>query len=290
MSELSERFDRSIRLFGKEGQRRLQQVSAAVVGVSGLGTPLVQQLALLGVKKLILIDPEELDETNRNRFIGARWDDPIPGSSKVDLSARLVREIYPDIDVIAIKSHLCTQVAFDGLYEADWVFGCLDEDGPRLVLNEFCAAYKKAYVDTASDVPEPNVYGGRILVSLGGGGCLHCMGLLNEDDIRRFMIGEEAKHREDAIYGVDREALETTGPSVAPINAVVASLAATEFMVSVTGLREPKRLINYRGDLARTTVSKDMPRCDCYYCNAVYGQGRSADVERYLKKTVSQHL
>ena len=56
----SERYDRNIRFFGKEGQDRLASVSVAVVGVGGLGTHVAQQLALLGVGRLVLIDKGEL--------------------------------------------------------------------------------------------------------------------------------------------------------------------------------------------------------------------------------------
>ena len=85
------RFDRQIRLFGKEGQAKIEAARVAVVGIGGLGSHVVQQLALLGVRHLALIDSQELDETNLNRFIGARFDDPIPGSRKVDIGERMAR-------------------------------------------------------------------------------------------------------------------------------------------------------------------------------------------------------
>ena len=49
----TERYDRNIRFFGKKGQDRLAAASVAVVGVGGLGTHVVQQLALLGVGRLV---------------------------------------------------------------------------------------------------------------------------------------------------------------------------------------------------------------------------------------------
>src|SRR6185437_12668857 len=70
------RFDRQLRFFGRAGQKRIQSAKVAVVGVGGLGTHVVQQLSLLGVKKLSLVDAQELDETNLNRYVGARHDDP----------------------------------------------------------------------------------------------------------------------------------------------------------------------------------------------------------------------
>ena len=82
MSTFPERYDRNLGLFGDEGQRRLRDATTVVVGVSGLGSPLAQQLGLLGVGRIGLIDPQELDETNRNRFVGACECDPVPGSRK----------------------------------------------------------------------------------------------------------------------------------------------------------------------------------------------------------------
>src|SRR5438552_509892 len=96
-SELGARYDRSIRLFGAEGQRKLRETTVVVVGVGGLGSAIVQHFALLGVGSIALIDSEELDETNRNRFIGARNADPVPGSLKVNLAQRLVQEINPKV-------------------------------------------------------------------------------------------------------------------------------------------------------------------------------------------------
>jgi tRNA A37 threonylcarbamoyladenosine dehydratase len=73
----------------------MRSTSVAVIGNGGLGSPLIQHLTLLGVRKITPIDPQELDETNRNRFIGARHTDSVPGTHKVMISDRLIREIDP---------------------------------------------------------------------------------------------------------------------------------------------------------------------------------------------------
>ena len=148
MKDLPERYDRNIRFFGKDGQRKLQQTRVALIGVGGLGSPMAQHLALLGVGSVTLVDDQELDETNRNRFIGARNDDPVPGSPKVNLAARLIQEINPDVDAKPIQMGLVSPDAFEAVKSADWVFGCFDEDGPRFVLNELCSAYEKPWLNS----------------------------------------------------------------------------------------------------------------------------------------------
>ena len=51
--------------------------------------------------------------------------------------------------------------------EAYYVFGCVDIDGARLVLNELCSAYSTPYFEIASDADPgpPLAYGGRVCVS-----------------------------------------------------------------------------------------------------------------------------
>lgn len=281
MSALPARYDRNIRLFGEEGQRKLRRASALVIGIGGLGSPLVQHLALLGLGAMTLADDEELDETNRNRFIGARHDDPVPGSPKVAIAARLVREINPEIHVTPLQAGLVSEEVFAAVKETDWVFGCFDEDGPRAILNELCAAYASPYVDLASDVPEPGVYGGRVCVAWDGGGCLHCLDALDPRDVEEYLSTEAEKAGRAAVYGIPRDALREAGPSVAPINCVVAGLAATEFMVAVTGMRDPQRLINYYGHVPKLTTSK--PKPNCYYCSGIRGKPEDADAERFLR-------
>src|SRR5260370_30875635 len=78
-------FEGQMRLFGEAGQASIAAARVAVVGVGGLGTHMVQQLSLLGVKKLGLVDAQEVKGTSRNRYIGLRYDDPIPGTLKVDV-------------------------------------------------------------------------------------------------------------------------------------------------------------------------------------------------------------
>lgn len=277
-----ERYDRNVRLFGIEGQRKLFGTRVAVIGVGGLGSALVQQLALLGVGRLSLVDDEELDETNRNRFIGARHDDPVPGTPKVRIVKRAVGEINPAIEVVPVKAELVSAEAFAAVRSADWVFGCFDSDGPRAILTELCAAYEKPYIDLASDVLPDGSFGGRVCTAWNNEGCLDCLGELDHDDVRRYLSNDEEREVDAAVYGVPREALGTTGPSVAPVNGVIASIAATQFMAAVTGIAKPRSLINWAGHVPRITMGE---RSDdyCYYCHDVRGRGADANVERYLQ-------
>lgn len=285
-----DRFDRNVRFFGKEGQERIRVANVVIVGVGGLGTHVVQQLSVLGVGSVGLIDSEELDETNLNRYVGARYDDPIPGTRKVDLCERIVRSIDPTIRVCKVFDFVVSEEAFAAIRKADYVFGCLDNEGSRLILTEMCAAYCRPYFDLASDIvagDRPS-YGGRVCAAWDGNGCPVCSGVLDLAEAQRDLAGPETQHDLDAIYGVSRILLGRAGPSVVSINGVVASLAVTEFLVGVTGIRRPHHLLTYYGHLGKVTVNTDKPQPDCYYCKGIRGYREKADVERYIRASVGE--
>jgi len=289
---MSSRYDRSVRFFGKEGQEKLRGTKATIVGVGGVGGHAAQQLALLGLHSIALIDAEELDETNRNRYPTARASDKIPGTPKVDIGERLINEIEPSIEVIKVQDSVVSERAFQCITRSDWVFGCVDSEGARLVLTELCAAYRIPYIDVASDIEggaEPR-YGGRVCAAIDGDGCLVCLRQLDMAEVQRELGGPEARKVREAIYGVDRHQLGRAGPSVASINGVAASLAVTEFMVHVTGVRKLHRLLIYRANMGTVSVSWDAADPDCFYCKGVWGLGAAADAERYIRSGIGEFL
>ena len=285
MSADDERYDRSRRLFGAAGQAKLSCTRVVVAGVSGLGSPLVQQMALLGVAQVALIEPQELDNTNRNRFVGAYASDPVPGSAKVDLAGRMVEAINPQVKVIRIRASIASPEAFAAVKAADWVFGAFDHDGPRYLLNELCAAYRIPYIDLASDVPEPGVYGGHVCVSGFSCGCLSCREVLDMKAVAEWLAPPADRAVRDAIYGINRADLaDDKGPSVSPLNGIIASLGALEFMVAVTGLRAPRSFLNYHGHLGRLTDAGNKPPDRyCEFCHGHRTTTSEVDVERYLR-------
>lgn len=282
---ISERFDRNERLFGKEGQTRLNGMRIFIAGAGGLGSHVAGQTALLGVGDISLIDREELSPSNRNRYIGA-WDtDAIPGTPKVDLAKRHIQLIDPSITVTATNNDIVSEDGLEALKKADVVFGCVDNDGVRFFLNEACLAYSKPLIDLASDVPEPGKFGGHVALITGEHGCLHCLGLLDQTEVRRFLSSEPTLENEAAVYGVDKGSFSETGPSVVSVNGVIASLGVTAFMARATGLKLPYSFLTYRGDLGRVTHKITTSIEDCYYCKLVRDTEDQANLKRYFRQS-----
>ncbi|MBC8065592.1 MAG: ThiF family adenylyltransferase [Chlorobia bacterium] len=278
-------FDRQIALFGEEGQAAIRKAKVAVVGVGGIGTHLVQQLSLLGVRDIALIDHEELDETNLNRYIGVREGDPIPGTLKVNIGERLVRAVDAQANVVTVPHRFQSIDGFAAIIRADVVFGCLDTEGARFILNELCVAYDLKLIDCATEVlpEEPLIYGGHVHILWDRPGCLYCLGLLDMNAVREDLETSDQRTNRESVYGVDRELLRQSGPSVVSLNGVVASIGVSEFMVAITGLRSPKQCTTYRADLGRITTAFTPPPGDCYTCSLL-GARDSAKVERFIEQ------
>ncbi len=194
-------------------------------------------LAYLGLRNFILIDRDSADETNLNRLVTATPADV--GTPKAYLGRRLVRSLAQDARVLALPEDMRSSEAIDALKGADVIFGCLDNDGGRLILNELALAYGIPYFDLASgiDARDGTVreLGGRVCVVLLGGPCLNCMGEIDPLEARYHLATPEQRNmqvRQGYVSGMDVEA-----PSVVSINAAVTAAAVNEFAVFVSGIR-----------------------------------------------------
>jgi molybdopterin/thiamine biosynthesis adenylyltransferase len=271
-----DRFDRQRALFGDQGQRRLRDAHVTVIGGGGLGSVVVLELAYLGLGTIVIVDHDRLERTNRNRLVGA-WHKHSDGRLKVEILEELVAAIDPSIRVTAIPARLQGPAARKAIAEADFLIGCLDSDGARLELNELCCRSGVPLIDAASDTfPGESgvVFGGRVCCAMDSTGCLVCLHVLDPTQIQANLASLEQAADAEAIYGLHQDALAEAGPSVIPVNGVVASLAVTELTVLVTGLREPHALLEYRGHQGVVLRSYDAGDPDCYYCNLREGARR----------------
>jgi len=263
------RYSRHVELLGIEGQQRVGRATVAIVGLGGLGSHVAQQLAYLGVSSFLLVDGDVVSVSNLNRLVGSRESDV--GARKVDVAESVITAIQPNASVIGAGHHFSLNNPIDGFERADVLFGCVDNDPVRLDLVRSASAQARPYIDLASDVAPGGEFGGRIVFAKAGERCLSCLGELDQHALARAQMTDDQRAADDKIYGVDRHALGDTGPSVVSINGVIASLAVTEFLVWVTGLREPHGYLNYRGDRGTVGVRADPARGYCHYCMTLWG-------------------
>ena len=176
--------------------------------------------------------------------------------------------IDSEIEIEVMQARIESLEAKAALAGVDAVVGCVDHDGPRFVLNEFCCKHGLPLIDAASDtIPEEDrvLFGGRVCVATPETGCLMCLKVLDQNELQEYFASPEQRSDRGAIYGVPERALADGGPAVITVNGVVASIAATELMVLVTEIRVPIAHQDWRGHEGRLHRVVDYEE-GCYYC------------------------
>lgn len=144
------RYSRHILLpeIGYEGQEKIVNSHALIVGAGGLGSPVALYLAASGVGKLTLCDFDVVDLTNLQRQIIHTTQSV--GVNKAVSAQQAIHVINPDIVVQTVQQK-STEVEFVQLAEnVDVVIDCSDNFATRYALNRVCLKLKKPLVSGAA--------------------------------------------------------------------------------------------------------------------------------------------
>lgn len=273
--ELEEMHTRQILAFGELGQKKIQSTKVAVVGLGGMGSLTLQQLVHLGVRELIIVDDDIVEESNRSRIVGSRPEDSIKRRSKVEVMERLGHEINPSIKITTIKGSINNMNVALALRDADVIFCCTDNLSSRLVLNRFVSQYFIPVIDMGIDIQAEQegkirTAGGRVTVLLPDLPCLSCMGLLSPQAL--------AAETTDQGYV---SGMNITNPSVISLNGVASSLGVTEFINLLTGFERRKQPSTYQVyDILQGAIwreSMETPE-KCGVCDEVKGLGDNVEL------------
>src|SRR3990172_3779351 len=100
------RYSRHILLpeIGIEGQQRLLDAPALLIGAGGLGSPAALYLASAGVGTLTICDGDAVDLTNLQRQIVHR--EAAIGSPKAESARRTLATLNPDVTVKALTERV----------------------------------------------------------------------------------------------------------------------------------------------------------------------------------------
>ena len=144
------RYSRHILLdeIGIEGQQRILDGRALVIGAGGLGSPVALFLGTAGVGRLTLVDHDSVDLTNLQRQIAHRMDRI--GRPKVESAAESVHAINPGVEVVALRER-ADAARLDELVAAhDVVLDCSDNFATRQAVNAACVKHTRPLVSGAA--------------------------------------------------------------------------------------------------------------------------------------------
>jgi len=265
-------YDRQIRAFGHDGQKRLQSLRVGIVGVGGTGSIVAQQLAYLGVTNFLLIDPDTLEESNLNRVVGAIRQDI--GEAKVDITKRLINQINLNATIKVVQDSVLKNSIAKLLIDTDFSFCCTDSHGSRAILNQLAYQYYVPIIDmgvviTVQNKKIEHIVARTQLLSPGLA-CMVCGNLLDYEEVRRDLLSDFERTSDPYILNEGQPA-----PAVISINSTIASMAVTMFLNSVVGIPGTARFINYNAITGISRPAHCTPHPTCVVCSESGSLGKA---------------
>jgi molybdopterin-synthase adenylyltransferase len=144
------RYSRHILLdeIGVEGQQRLLQSHALVIGAGGLGSPVALYLGSAGVGRITLVDHDSVDVTNLQRQIAHNLSRV--GRPKAESAQQSIAAINPDVQVHPVLQRADAAWLASAVATADVVLDCSDNFGTRQAVNLACVMHAKPLVSGAA--------------------------------------------------------------------------------------------------------------------------------------------
>ena len=240
-SEVNPVFDSQQQLFGKGTTDKLSKLRIGIIGCSGTGSIILEQLARLGVKQIVLVDYDKIEDRNLNRITNSRKSDI--SKPKVEVLADAIKSIGLGTDVLPLSVNIFNPQAVSAIAECDIIFGCVDTAEGRQILNRISTFYVIPYIDV-----------GIHLKSDGKGGISEASGvvhyiqpggssLLSRKAITQERVRAENLYRTDPKAYADQfragyiEDVKEQSPAVISLNSTVSSLAVDEFLSRIHPFR-----------------------------------------------------
>jgi molybdopterin-synthase adenylyltransferase len=144
------RYSRHILLneVGVEGQERLLESHALVIGAGGLGSPVALYLGSAGVGRITIVDHDVVDETNLQRQIAHNL--ARVGRPKAESVVEAIAAINPDVRVTPLVQRADGDLLDKWVAQADVVLDCTDNFLTRHAINRACVLHHKPLVSGAA--------------------------------------------------------------------------------------------------------------------------------------------
>ncbi len=141
-----QRYSRQIMLeeIGFVGMEKLRRAKICVVGVGGIGNPIVTQLAAMGVGKLKIVDRDVVEISNLHRQ--HLYNEADIGKVKVEVAAERLKKINHHVQIEAVPLSITRYTAENIVKGMDIIIDALDTVDARYALNDACIKYNIPFV------------------------------------------------------------------------------------------------------------------------------------------------
>ena len=144
-----DRYSRQIILkeVGGQGQKLLMKSKVLIIGLGGLGSPVLQYLAASGIGTIGLADSDKVDLSNLHRQTIFSLKDI--GFYKASKAKKFISAINPDINVVSYKKRVDLLNVDKIIDEYEIIVDCTDNHSSKLIINDACFRREKTFVSAS---------------------------------------------------------------------------------------------------------------------------------------------
>lgn len=214
--------------------------SACVIGASGTGSVVIENLCRRGIGKIVLIDFDLIEHKNLNRILNSTIQDAEAARFKTKMLQEVIRKYRCDIEIITVETSVQSEKAIVAASGCDVLFSCVDTMEARYYCELMCRTFVQPLIDVGVTIPtaQREKEAVRILDVCGRVDYVHPDGPSLSD---RGVVTPEGLHAE-YLLRVDPEAfvrnieegyirgIPEEAPSVVTLNMIGAALAVEEWI------------------------------------------------------------
>jgi adenylyltransferase/sulfurtransferase len=207
------RFEKQIILkkIGISGQKKIEKAKVLIIGIGGLGCPLLAYLASSGICNIGLIDHDKVETSNLNRQILFNSSDL--GKYKVIQARAKIKKIYNKVKIKIFKKKITLDNIEAVIKNYDIICDGTDNFNTRYLVNDFCKKNKKILISAAISQFDGQLFKFDFKKN---GPCFRCF--MPEKPFQENSCGEEG------IFS--------------PVAGIMGSYQANEVLKSILGLKE----------------------------------------------------
>ena len=130
--------ERSRMLVGDDMLGKFADSTVAVIGVGGVGGFAAEMIVRAGIGHLIILDSDDVAESNKNRQLLAL--DSTIGRPKCEVLSERLKDINPELDLTVIQDYFEPEKADEllGGRKIDFLVDAIDTLSPKLSLIKYC--------------------------------------------------------------------------------------------------------------------------------------------------------
>ena len=240
-------------------QKYIANTRCLIIGAGALGNEVIKDLAQLGVRKMYVVDFDDVVLANLNRCVLLREEDVKTGITKAKAVAQRVKEINKKVKIVAVEKKV--EEMNPKIYDrSDIIFSCLDNLAARLYINAYAYSKNKPLIDGGME----GFFGKIQVVMPPESSCIECT-IASRD--YRDMWARFSCSLEEVSF------IEKKMPSLPTTTAIISGMQVQEFIkiahkINGGSVGEPLagKLWMYSGLTGKVEIVEVGKRADCNVC------------------------